>query len=778
MSSGVAWSPKYLVEELLLWHLGAQLGTHASSMDRLPGLHSISILFRSDFGGAPVSDVGAGSQRPLGGTEPDPAWSNEISGTVHGPALQARSILGDVVFNVGPAHLLPVPGQLPPAPPNFTGRARDLAALNSLRAGQESARPLTLAVIVGVGGAGKTSLALRWLHQVRADYPSGQLYADLGGHRPDAADQPGEILGRFLRSLGTVPERVPMGIAEQVTAWRSLSNGRRLILLLDNAASAAQVRTLLPGPGPSLVVVTTRWRIGGLAMDGARFTELGPLDEPDAVELLDRVVGMGRARSELQAAQDVVRLCGRLPLAVCVSGARLAPRPLWPVERMAAELASERHRLAALHLTEDLSVRAAFDVSYQALPRHTARAYRLLALVPGPDFGPELAAAAVAVPVDEGSHLLEALAEASLLEEIGTERFRYHDLVRLHARECAEAEDTEAERESAIVRSIGWYLYSAVAADLVVSPGRWRLNPMYDSARVATTAFAGSAEALEWLEDSLPGLLAALRAASDQGLHEQAWQLCEALWGLFMYRKYFRPWIDSHLLGLASARACGDGRAEARMRIQLGYAYYSLRRYGEAADQFTSALALSQQDNHQLGEGTALEQLALIDLRQGRYDEAIEAFARAQTIFEHLGIARGVALMARHIGEAHLGAQRYEQAIGLLLRARAMFASQADAYMEARTLTGLAQAHLLAGRPGAAVELLNEALAIVTGLGARHEEARTRVALADAAALLGEAEQARGHLQVALAIYTRIGAPEADEIRVRLDAPSPGASDS
>ena len=595
---------------------------------------------------------------------------------------------------------------------------------------------------------------------------------------PDAAEQPGDVLGRFLRSLGMAPERVPVGAAEQAVAWRSLSDGRRLIMLLDNAASAAQVRALLPGPGPSLVVVTTRWRIGGLAIDGAQFTELGPLDEPDAVELLDRVAGAGRAWSEPQAARDVVRLCGRLPLAVCVSGARLAPRPRWPVERMAAELASERDRLTALHLTDDLSVRAAFDVSYQALPDDTTRAYRLLALVPGPDFGPELAAAAVAVPVGQSSRLLVALAEASLLEEIGEERFRFHDLVRLHARERADAEDTEAERDSVIAHSIAWYLKAAVAADLVVSPGRWRLNPMYEPARAARPEFAGSAEALEWLEESLPGLLAALRAASDQVLHEQAWQLCEALWGLFMYRKHFRPWIDSHVLGLASARACGDGKAEARMRIQLGYAYYSMRRYAEATDQFTQALALSRQDNHQLGEGTALEQLALIDLRQGRYDDAIDAFAQAQVIFGQLDIARGVALMARHIGEAHLGARRYEQAVSLLLKARAMFAAQEDSYMEARTLTSLAQARLQAGQPGAAAELLSEALAIVTGLGASHEEARTRVALADAVGLLGEAEQARGHLQAALAIYAQIGAPEADEVLRRLDAPGSGASGS
>ncbi len=632
---------------------------------------------------------------------------------------------------------------------------------------------MTLAVIVGLGGAGKTSLALRWLHRVRDRFPDGQLYADLGGHRPGAAEQPGAVLGWFLRSLGTAPDRVPVDVAEQAAAWRSLTDGRRLAVLLDNAASAAQVRQLLPGPGPSLVVVTTRWRTGGLAIDGAQFTELGPLAEQDAVDLLGCIAGSGRVESEPQAARAVVRLCGRLPLAVCVSGARLAPRPRWPVERMAAELASERRRLAALDLGEDLSVRAVFDMSYRALPDDAARAYRLLSLVPGPGLEPGLAAAAVAVSADEADRLLDVLSGASLLEETGTDQFRFHDLVRIHARERAEAEDTEAERVAVISRSTSWYLEAAVAADLVVSPARWRLNPMYELTRAAPAAFTGPAAALDWLEASLPGLLAAVREASERGLHEQAWQVCEALWGLFLYRKHYRPWIDCHVTGLASARACGDRKAEARMRVQLGYAYYGLRQHAEAADHFTRALELSRQDGHALGEGTALEQLALVAMREDRYDDAIAAFAQAREIFAEIGVPRGVALMTRHIGEAHLGAGRQAQAISDLRHARSLFAAQADAYMEARTLTTLALAHLRAGDPEAALGPLAESLAITTRLGARHEEARTRVTLADAAEMLGDTEQAHAELLAALAIYEQADAPEAAELRLRLGNAGP-----
>jgi tetratricopeptide (TPR) repeat protein len=715
-----------------------------------------------------MANVRADPDRPVGGPDEGQGWRNDLSGAVRGSVVQARSIHGDVVFNMAPDSASPVPRQLLPAPQNFTGRSGELTALRSLLAGTGPTKPVTLAVITGIGGVGKTSLALRWLHDVREDFPAGQLYADLGGHQPDAAQRPEEVLGLFLRALGLRAEQVPARLDEQSAAWRSLTDGRRLAILLDNAASAAQVRTLLPGPGPSLVAITTRWRIGGLAIDGAQFLELGPLDEPDAVELLDRIAGAGRVGREPQAARAVTRLCGHLPLAVCVSGARLAPRPRWPVQRMAEELASEQGRLTALHLTEDMSVRAAFDVAYQALRPELRRGYRLLALVPGPDVGPDLAAAAIAATPDEAAQTLEALAEASLLAETDTQRYRFHDLVRLHARHQAAAEESATERETALARVLDWYLRRAVAADIVISPGRWRLNPMYEQARQDRPAFSDPAGALEYLEVGLPGLIAAVQVAHEQGFHSQAWQLCEALWGVFLYRKHFRSWIDTHAAGLAAARACGSAEPEARMLVQLGYAYYSLRQYPEATEHFSRALTLSRQAGHRLGEATALEHLALVDLRMGRHDQAIDGFFQARVVFQELGRSRGIALMTRHIGEAQLAGGQVAEAIASLRDARESFVSLSDSYMESRTLIGLAQAYLRAGQPETASDLLGHALGIATGLGARQEEARVRVALAEAHAALRAIGQARDHLTAALAIYSEAGAPEAADVRQRI----------
>jgi tetratricopeptide (TPR) repeat protein len=668
---------------------------------------------------------------------------------------------------------MPTPGQLPPVPPNFTGRSSELAALNGLLTDADSGQPVTLAVIMGAGGAGKTSLALRWLHGVRERFPAGQLYAELGGHAADAAARPPDVLGWFLRSVGVAPERVPLGLAEAAALWRSVTTRQRLVILLDNAVSAGQVRAVLPGPGPSLVAVTTRWRLGGLAIDGARFTELGPLDDNDAVELLGRILGPGRVSAEPEASNAVVRLCGGLPLAVCVSAARLAPNPRWRVGRIAAELASERHRLAALTLGQDLSVRAAFDVSYAALPAQAARAYRLLSLIPSPDFGLSLAAAALAAAPAEITGLLDALTGASLLEETPADRFRFHDLVRLHAREHAAEAETDTERHAVISRSVDWYLASAVAADLVVIRDRWQLGGLYDRARLGQPAFASPAQALGWLESELPGLLAAVDTAHSKGLHEQAWQLCEALWGLFVYRRHFRQWISSHEVGLASAQASGDRRAEARMRDQLGFAYLSLHRYPQAQEQFTEACRLAAQARHRLGEAAPMEHLGLAELAMGHPDEALPYFVQVRETYEDLGRVRGAALAARHIGEAHRDAGRYAEAAHALAEARRIFAALPDPYNEARTMTSLAGTHILAGRPRDAAGLLHQALATMTSRGARDKQAGIHVLLADAAELLGDSTRAHDQLERALALYADLGAPEAGQVRLRLAGRDP-----
>jgi tetratricopeptide (TPR) repeat protein len=708
---------------------------------------------------------------PAGGNEP-PSGRNELTGSVQGSVVQAGHIYGGVhVQAVRPASL-PPPAQLPPPPANFTGRDQELAILDEHAMTQDPGRVMLL-VITGAGGVGKSALALHWLHRVSGRYPAGALYADLSGHMPGATRRPGEVLTGFLRALDVPAEQIPLSLSEQAALFRSVTSRRRLLMLLDNPVSAGQVRALLPGspPGPeleaaaaqasaagprlgegaSLVVVTTRRRITGLAIDGARFVDVGPLGEDAAVELLARTVGADRAAREPEAVRRVVRMCSHLPIAVCVCAARLVPRPRWGISRIADELASERDRLATLSLAGDVSVRAVFDLSYRALAKQTARTYRLTSLLPGPDFSPDLVAAAIGMDLRHTGRLLEDLADASLLEETAEQRYRFHDLIRLHAREHAGGHPAQ-ERQAVITRGVTWYLRQAVAADEVIMPYRWRLNPMYQHDS-GSPAYPGPAAALDAQEASLPGVLAATRAASEQELHELAWQLCEAMWGLFMHRKLVRPWISSHLIGLASARACGNRRAQARMSVQLGAAYLATGRRDDARHLFSEALELERQEDHQIGIATALEQLGRSELADGHPEEAIGCFTEARGIFTEIGRPRAVALMARCTGDALIVAGRPSQAIDELLEASAQFAALPDPFMHARACTVLGKAYLAAGQPHQAAVALESALDTMTELGIPYEQGRIYDVLAQTARQLGDHDKERACQDRAQAAY-------------------------
>jgi tetratricopeptide (TPR) repeat protein len=710
--------------------------------------------------------------------------SNELSGTHRGAAVQAASIHGNVSINLAQpsAARTYAPAQLPPVAASFTNRAAELSLLDNVLAQHDPARRLSVAVLSGSGGSGKTSLGTYWLHQVSPRFAGGALYADLRGHQQDAAARPADVLGGFLRALGIPPAQIPIALDELAALFRTVTSGRRMLVFLDNAVSAAQVRALLPGPGPraapssqdageqearsSVVLVTTRWRLAGLATEGAHFIGVGPLDAASAATLFARMAGADRVAAEPDAARSVVRLCAGLPLAVCVAGAQAASRARRPLARLAADLGVQQRRLALLS-ADDLSVSSAFDTTYDALPAEVARGYRLLAAIPGPDFGLPVAAACIGGDANLAGDLLDALSDASLLQETGDQRFRYHDLVKLHALARGRAEPG-GEPEGAAARAITWYLEQAVAADLVVIQGRWRLNPMYEQARGKAPAFAGPAEALAWLEAEQDCLCAAVAAAHDVGLFSLSWQLCEALWGLFANRNYFQPWIATHQAGISAARADGDRRAEARMRMQLGLAFRHLHQLGDAREQYTLALALDRGEGHRIGEATELEQLGLTDLAEGRFDAAIRTFSEAGSIFQAISAPRGAAMMTCHIGEAHRDAGRYQQAIRGLAEARSMFAALPDPYNEARASGELGRAYLLAGEPGQAGRLLTAALDAMIALDSPYEQARIRVALADAAACLGDTDGTRRHLELALAVYDALRAPEAHHVRLAL----------
>ncbi|WP_433463626.1 ATP-binding protein [Spirillospora sp. CA-128828] len=684
-------------------------------------------------------------------------WTNELTGRIAGSSVQAGSITGGVHITAPGATPLPAPAQLP-LPGLFANRLNELEELEAL------AENAGLVVITGPGGVGKTTLALHWLHRIKDGY-EGQLFVDLRGFSGTEPLPPDEPLERFLRALGASPEGVPPGVDEQSALFRSMTTGRRLILMLDNAVSAAQVRPLLPGAGPSLVVVTSRHRLTGLVVNGARFLDVDPLGVPGALELLGHLIGADRIDAESDHARSLVTLCGTLPLAVCASGARLAARRRWPIARAVAELGDEARRLAALRTGEgDISVSAVFNTSYQALDEEHAAAYRLLGVHPGSDFGVAAAAALIGTGEDRAADLLHGLADANLLLEGPGDRYGFHDLVRLHARDASFG--NISDREAAFARLADWCLTAAVAADLTLMPGRWHLGDRY--ADPPDELFTSRAAALEWLEQERPNLAAVAQKAHETGLHAMAWQLAEAMWPLFLQRKHYPSWIRMYELGAAAAASCGDLKAEARMLEGLGIAHLNLQDFRTANGLYESALTLERQSGHRLGEGSALEGLGVVALATGAPSRAVELFAQARDVHVDQGRPRGIALMDRHIGEALSAVDRHAEAEVTLTGALEIFRRLDEPYHVARTLTCLGQARLRAGHPDEAAAALHEARDIAREMDAPHVAAGALHELARVAAHQGDPAAERLFLEQALAIYTELGSPQASPVRERL----------
>ncbi|MCR6485637.1 tetratricopeptide repeat protein [Amycolatopsis sp. OK19-0408] len=716
-----------------------------------------------------VSEGGRGAAR--GADEQETA---RPPGTARLPGVPAQHGAADPEPTAAvPDPPLPLPGsprQLPPPPAHFVSRSDELSDLDALT-GSGSGSRAQVVVVVGPGGVGKTALAVTWASGHAHRYPDGQLYTDLRGFSADTAVAPEEVLGVFLRALGVAPERVPAGLAEQVGLYRTVTAGRRLLVVLDNAVSTAQVRSLIPASAGCAVVVTSRLRLDGLLADGARFVDVAPLPREDAIALLTRTVGPDRADVEPAEVAELAELCGRFPITLRVAAARLAARPRWPVSRVVARLRDERSRLATLSRlagAED-SATAAFDWSYRELPEHAALLYRLAAEVPGPEFTAGLAAAVTGLRDDVVRDALELLVDASLLEEADLDRYRFHDLVRLHAR----AQRDEARFE-AVPRAARWYLRELTRANLVVIPARWRVSPVADEVRAEPAPFADDGAALDWLAGQLPNVLPLLEEAVADRHDEIAWQLCEALWELLLYRKHYPEWLRSHELGITAAQRCHDRVAESRLRYQLGRACFDLGQLEPAERETRWAAELAREAHDRRNESAALEQLGMVAQARGDFDAAVVLFADSLRIEEELGIERGVAARHWRIGEALLRAGRETAAARHLEAAAQVFTEIGDDKGAARAAIGLARIDARSGRPDGAIRRLEHARGVLGRLGSAVHEANVLLALAEVAEADDQRGRARAYLAEAVELLADVGGAALERARAALEAADRG----
>ncbi|MGH3244879.1 MAG: tetratricopeptide repeat protein [Trebonia sp.] len=640
----------------------------------------------------------------------------------------------------------------------------------------DAARGSRLIVVSGPPGVGKTALTVSWAHGVRAEFPDGVLLADLRGHAPDAPAAPGEALGRFLRSLGVDTRHITGDLAELTGLYRSAMIDRRMLVVLDDAQTAAQVSPLLPPSPHSAAVVTSRMRLAALAAIGARVIHVGRIDNDAAVELLSRIIGDDRARTEPQAARHLVELCAGLPLAVCVASARLAARPRWPVREMVAAMAAERERLAALVTEDDMAVRSALDLSYAALPAGAARLYRLMGLFPGTQFSGTLAAAAAAVPTAEAERLLGTLTGASLLDDEVGGRYRFHDLTRLHAREMASQHEPEAARDEAVRRMVGWYLAAAGSASLTVTPYRAGTDLVVDvrCPPVEPLRFSNRDTALDWLDRELPNVLAIARLAAGSGQHRAAWQLADAMWPVFLYQGRHAERLELDRLGLKAARDGGDALGEAKMLYRLGTAVMDAGQLDEAEDYIRQALAAWEKLGQPGRVAGSLRRLGYIAMDRQCPGEAAAWFTQALAAYRQLADARHTALALSNLADALTGDGRPQEAITALEEAGPLLAGFPDPYSQAVVLTRLGRAHEHAGNPEAAAGYLGQALRAMRETGSARGEADALTALGDLAHSAGRPDEARTRYTQAQHVLADTGSAGQSRISgclARLDQP-------
>ncbi|MBQ1025723.1 BTAD domain-containing putative transcriptional regulator [Micromonospora sp. C95] len=636
--------------------------------------------------------------------------------------------------------LPPGPAELPAEPGGFVGRRAELTHLDAaVRTGTRTV------ALVGPAGVGKTALALRLAHARLHHRPAAHLYADLRGTGEPVA--PATVLERFLRALGVPGDAIPADLDERAARYRSELAGQPVLILLDNAASSHQVRPLLPGAGDNLVLITSRRRLDGLvATHGATQVVLAPLTESDAQDLLRQGLTPA-ARDEPADLRRIAELCDRLPLALRIAAARLGE--FGGGVALAGRLAAEGDRIGLL-TAEDVSVRAALQVSLTALDGPSRTMFHLLGVHPGQRPSTDACAALAGLPPAETRDLLRRLAAVHLVRSVDG-RHQMHDLVRLFAAEQAAADPAAAS--AALERALTFYRDTAAAADRALRPAE---RPNFDTAG-SPVRFTDLPAALAWLDAEADNLVTAVeRAEAD---HPQlAWQIAAAMYG-WLFRRHQRDrWIDLYSRGVRAARQVGDARGEAMLSGRLAIPLSLLGRHDEAAGHCTRAYELRVAEGDRLGAATALLNLAAIENNAGRPAEALRRLTQAEERSRGLPDAGHLrALVASNLGEAHQLAGRLGRAVEHYRTALALAEAHCGARDMAEILVGLARTHRRAGQPEETLRLGQRAVEQARLAGDVLIEAEAREELGHAHLARRERAQALTELSFALRTYREKG---------------------
>jgi DNA-binding SARP family transcriptional activator/tetratricopeptide (TPR) repeat protein len=697
-----------------------------------------------------------------------------------------------------------VPNLLPADIADFTGREDEIAQIYDylLPSGDRENRLVApIVVIVGKGGIGKTSIALHASHGMASHFADGQLYADLhGGAHPVQLIQ---VLERFLRVFGVPGTQIPKGMDERAELYRNLIGDQKVLIVLDDVASESQVLPLLPGNGNAAVIVTSRSRLAGLA--GALRIEVDVFDAEKSLNLLARIVGAARVRAETKAAQAVAERCGHLPLALRIAGARLVARPHWSIQRLVERLADETRRLDELR-HGDMGIRPSISLTYDATSEEARRLFRRLALLDIPVFSGWMSAALLDRSLPDAEDLLDDLVSAQLVDAIDGgpgvyNQYRFHDLIRVFARERLAAEESAADRQAALDRALGALLFLAEEARSRFYSGdylriqndavRWPL-PSSEVDRLV-------GDPLAWYDRERTTLVSGVRQAGQAGLAELCWGLASTAVTLFDSRTYLDDWQETHIVALEATRKAHLIRGQAAMLYTTGTLHMTQQRFDQARQELDEAAQLFRAADDEHGIALVTRHIAFIDRLNGRLDFAAKRYEEALAIFgrteDHIGSAyvlqslaqvklelgdpgrakellsdalhmcriahcgRIEAQVLHRMGEAFLLDGGLAHAVETFELALTMIRDVGDPIGEAYILHGIGVAQLRQGNYCKAEQALQRALDLAVGVGERLAEARALLGLCELALAMGNPHEAVEVGQQAVEAFRAIDAP-------------------
>jgi DNA-binding SARP family transcriptional activator len=666
------------------------------------------------------------------------------------------------------------PAQLPPPVAAFAGRGAELASLDAILPGPEDSA--VISVIAGTAGVGKTTLAVHWAHRVAAHFPGGQLYVNLRGFDPacPAAD-PGQALRGFLDAFAVPPERIPARLEDQVALYRSLLAGRRVLVLLDNARDAEQVRPLLPGSPGCLAIVTSRSHLTGLvAGQGAHPLHLDLLPPGEARELLSRRLGSSRVSREPDAVEEIIAGCARLPLALTITAARAAASPSFPLAAVAADLREAGHVLDPFEVGDAATdVRAVFSCSYRALSDGAARLFRLLGLHPGPDITVGAAASLAGIAPDRVRGLLAELARGHLLAEQRPGRYACHDLLRAYAAEQACQHEDEATRQAAVGRFLDYCLHIACTAATLIDPFFAPAAP--DPApEPAVSGPVTTEEALAWFTAERASLLGAVALAASSGLAGHAWRLAWALSTFLLRRGLWSDQATACQAGLEATRRSGDTAGEAHCLVLLGLGYARSGRHPEAVPLMNDGLRLlAGTDGHGRTLVMAYSSLTWIAELEERYGDMLTHAERALELSWASGDRSMEIMSLGDVGYCHAKMGNYSQAIRYCGQALARSKAAGERAWESASWDSLGYVYHQLGDHRRSVTCYERSLGLARETADRFNEAGILDRLGDVHASAGDQDAARWAWMQSLRTFDAIDHPEGDRVRAKVRLAGP-----